>query len=312
MKKMKRFVAMVLAGVMAAAMVFPSMAANYRYGTGSTEIIQDGDERWAAGKNRTYPSWAWINGYCYYLDGPDFNNRLKNCVTPDGWTVDAEGRWIENGVAVSNGYGGFVIGTDELYTGKTDAERWNVMRGLLENLFANHIYGDENTNAMRSAAEIVQGSVIREGWSDYYATFRPTVHANNVDYLHVAFNNHWNDCPDEYVPYRNEVIEKVIKITCGDHVGQELFNDLRAAAEGANGGTKIIPIYDENGMFQFIDENHILSKTIENCSDGIDFTKFDLTKWNGRKTDYGKTIRIEYQGKTDANGTGDWEIWITD
>jgi len=317
MKKMKRFVAMVLAGVMAAAMVFPSMAYTPKYGSNSTEIIQDGDVRWAAGKARTYPCWEWYNGYCYYMTGPDFNrDRLRDCVTPDGWTVDAEGRWTENGVPQSNGYGNFVIGTDELYAGKTDAERWNVMQGLLENLFANHIYGTESYLALRSSESLVMGNMIKEGFSTYSINYRPWVHSSpdkvavSKDYICMSLDNLWNDCPDQYVQYYNEIVEKMIKIVCGDHVGQELFNDLRTAADGANGGSGTKLELDKNGQVIPVGDGKVKIKHIENASDGIVFSRFDLTKWNGRKTDYGKSIMIEYNEETNINNIGDWTLWI--
>lgn len=42
--------------------------------------------------------WQWIDGYCYYFaaDGKMYSNTI----TPDGFTVDANGAWTENGVAV--------------------------------------------------------------------------------------------------------------------------------------------------------------------------------------------------------------------
>ncbi len=41
-------------------------------------------------------TWQWIDGYCYCFDA---NGKLyTNCTTPDGYTVDAEGRWTVDGV----------------------------------------------------------------------------------------------------------------------------------------------------------------------------------------------------------------------
>lgn len=42
--------------------------------------------------------WQWIDGYCY-LFGPD-GKMYANTVTPDGFTVNADGQWLENGVPV--------------------------------------------------------------------------------------------------------------------------------------------------------------------------------------------------------------------
>lgn len=307
MKKMKRFAAMVFAGVMAAAMVFPSMAYNPKYMTGSTEIIEEDGVRWASGHLRTYPGWAWINGYCYYYTDYIGGNKLTNCVTPDGYTVDAEGRWTENGVPQSNGYGSFVIGTDELYAGKTDEQRWEVMRRLLENLYANHIPGSEYSIALRADKESVMGNLSKEGFAGWDVTHN--TYTDERYYLSIDVANGWNDSPELYGNYKNELIEQTIKIVCGDHVGQELFNDIKAAADPVGGNAKQVPELDENGNWIWIDEDHIKMKTIEASSDGINFDMFDINKWNSRLTDYGKVIKITPGEKVNGR-TVSWHLGI--
>ncbi len=42
--------------------------------------------------------WYWVDGYCYYFD--DEGKMAAGCVTPDGYTVNASGQWMENGSAV--------------------------------------------------------------------------------------------------------------------------------------------------------------------------------------------------------------------
>ena len=41
----------------------------------------------------------WIDGNCYYLDAQGQNEGAlyRNTTTPDGFTVDSEGRWVVNG-----------------------------------------------------------------------------------------------------------------------------------------------------------------------------------------------------------------------
>ena len=43
-------------------------------------------------------TWAWIDGYCYYF-GED-GKMAASCTTADGFTVDTDGRWTENGKPV--------------------------------------------------------------------------------------------------------------------------------------------------------------------------------------------------------------------
>ena len=51
-------------------------------------------------KGRMLTGWQWIDGNCYYLDlqGQNEGALYRNTTTPDGFTVDSEGRWVVNGV----------------------------------------------------------------------------------------------------------------------------------------------------------------------------------------------------------------------
>ena len=50
-------------------------------------------------KGRMLTGWQWIDGNCYYLDSQGQNEGAlyRNTTTPDGYAVDAEGRWLVNG-----------------------------------------------------------------------------------------------------------------------------------------------------------------------------------------------------------------------
>ena len=50
-------------------------------------------------KGRMLTGWQWIDGNCYYLDSQGQNEGAlyRNSTTPEGFTVDAEGRWVVNG-----------------------------------------------------------------------------------------------------------------------------------------------------------------------------------------------------------------------
>lgn len=43
-------------------------------------------------------TWAWVDGYCYYFSAE--GKMSASCVTPDGFTVNADGQWMENGQPV--------------------------------------------------------------------------------------------------------------------------------------------------------------------------------------------------------------------
>lgn len=71
---------------------FVNDAFGMKYDVGGGRYLQDG--------------WAWCDptgtgiGYCYYF-GPT-GYMLVNSVAPDGSIVDAAGRWVQNGIPVTN------------------------------------------------------------------------------------------------------------------------------------------------------------------------------------------------------------------
>ena len=65
---------------------------------GSKYYLFSGSDGWMG---RMLTGWQWIDGYCYYLGADSGNNEghlYRNEKTPDGYQVDSEGRWVENGV----------------------------------------------------------------------------------------------------------------------------------------------------------------------------------------------------------------------
>ena len=65
---------------------------------GSKYYLFSGSDGWMG---RMLTGWQWIEGYCYYFGADSGNNEghlYRNEKTPDGYQVDSEGRWVENGV----------------------------------------------------------------------------------------------------------------------------------------------------------------------------------------------------------------------
>ena len=65
---------------------------------GSKYYLFSGSDGWMG---RMLTGWQWIDGYCYYLGADSGNNEghlYRNEKTPEGYQVDSEGRWVENGV----------------------------------------------------------------------------------------------------------------------------------------------------------------------------------------------------------------------
>lgn len=314
----KRLVTLAMAGLMAMSSVMPAMALDLSayYGKASTELKSGVDEtgatyRFASGKASS-GNWMWIDGYCYYFTDYNCRNKLTSTTTPDGYTVDDQGHWTVNGVPQYNGYGTLLVGTDEKYAGKADNDRWITMRGLLENLYATTICPSDDSLAVVSFDDYM--------WATWPNGNFISHNTGNGDYIAAYFGNYWNDSPEFYGSNRGERMEQTIKILCGDHAGQILFDELRKAAEPAEGGVYEAPVYDANGKLDtYLDEygiDKVRTTKYETSGDGINFKYMDMTKWtNGSmKTDYGKSIYVEPSseawGNTDSKTSCEWVLRI--
>ena len=73
------------------------MATGWMDVNGSKYYLFPNSDGW---KGRMLTGWQWIDGNCYYLDSQGQNEGAlyRNTTTPDGFTVDSEGRWVVNGV----------------------------------------------------------------------------------------------------------------------------------------------------------------------------------------------------------------------
>ena len=72
------------------------MATGWIEVNGSKYYLFPNSDGW---KGRMLTGWQWIDGNCYYLDAQGQNEGAlyRNTTTPDGFTVDSEGRWVVNG-----------------------------------------------------------------------------------------------------------------------------------------------------------------------------------------------------------------------
>ena len=98
---------------MAKQAVMLAMAAAMTVGAATTAMAaewkQDTKGWWWQEDNGSYPTsqWKWLDGNkdgiaeCYYFDGTGY--MMANTTTPDGYVVNSEGQWTENGVVKTQG-----------------------------------------------------------------------------------------------------------------------------------------------------------------------------------------------------------------
>lgn len=309
MRKVKSLAAVLLAAVMMVGSVMPASAAvTYeRLGSNGTTYVRTNN----AEKYSNYPVWVWWQGYCYYYDSP--YNYLKNCTTPDGYTVDEFGRWTENGVAVHNGFGSVKVGTDE-YLGKSSDEIWSIMSGKVKNVFENAI------TPCVTSEQYAYGYSDDIVWHEFDTRLsgrgETYIQHNNVGYntfVTAVIGGQWSDQAENGVTSmlmatyaaKPDMKEKVIKSVVGDTVGQELFNYINNHANKRGSGyvtEENAPLgywkWDINGNDVWVDDPNGFPKRTwsDYFGDGIGAETLDLSVWQNRKTDYGKTFSVVRNG----------------
>lgn len=90
----KRLMAAAMAALMSVMVSVPAFAGQWK---------QEASGWWYQNDDGTYPNngWTWVDGKCYYFT-PD-GYCLMDTQTPDGYTVDASGAWIVDGVVQTQG-----------------------------------------------------------------------------------------------------------------------------------------------------------------------------------------------------------------
>ncbi|EHO51972.1 cell wall-binding repeat protein [Lachnospiraceae bacterium oral taxon 082 str. F0431] len=103
----------------------------YTTGLMKTGWLQDTDGKWyfldtAKGiqEGKMLTGWNWIDGYCYYFDVQS-GALLVNTTTPDGYKVNADGKWEKDGkVMFSQGKGhSSTVGTVGSNTNQSSAKK---------------------------------------------------------------------------------------------------------------------------------------------------------------------------------------------
>lgn len=85
----KKLSILVMAGIISASMGITSLAGMWQQGAAGW-WYDNGDGTWPVN------TWQWIDGKCYYFGAEGY--RLTDTVTPDGFTVNAQGEWAVDGV----------------------------------------------------------------------------------------------------------------------------------------------------------------------------------------------------------------------
>lgn len=99
-RTLKRATAFTLTAALTISSVMPAFAAGWQ---------QNAKGWWWKNDNATYPKneWVWLDGNgdgvseCYYFDGNGY--LVTNATTPDGYLVNADGQWMENGQVKTKG-----------------------------------------------------------------------------------------------------------------------------------------------------------------------------------------------------------------
>ena len=305
--KINRKAIIALTALLAAANVMPTMAAvvrkdnytNISSGNAITGTTGPGVEVTSNGKRFEAPGWLWIEGNCYYFSNKtvyDVANRessgsvlFKNGTTPDGYTVDDQGRWTVDGVVQTNSYGKEQLNMAAQYAGKSEDEIWNLMKSKLQEIWTNRYVGSPIVKAYgESSKTFIKGAIDANGNSEYFLMRRPSIEGN--PFLHLAVPTIWNDWAKVNTVYASkdlasyatkpEITEKTLKAVLGDNAGQAVFDAYRKSAKN-NIESYYLGDYDENGYIK--DTGKLVTSSMRIKESDINMT---LT------TDYGRQAKV--------------------
>lgn len=301
MNRLKKMVAVAVAGVMVVAAAVPSFAAIISTEQGGrTNYIKTDNYK----KYENYPCWIWYQGYCYYYASAD--NYLKNTTTPDGYTVDELGRWTVNGNPIHNGAGNYKMHTED-YNGKSDDEIWSLMKNKLISVFETTIdqgdYDGPDANGKQTHIDsYTYGYGTDLIWTDkdmstYGGYGEIEINHNSSrfgTFVTAEIGNDWSDQetnvakPIAKANYsqKSDIKEKTIKSIVGDKIGTELFNYIKQHADKKQLGGGYIATLDNSGELA-------MKWTDDGIGDGIQAATLDFSAWQNRTTDYGKRFSVD-------------------
>lgn len=180
-------------------------------------------------------TWVWLNGYCYYTTGNWQNGYFfKNGTTPDGYTVDADGRWTVNGVVqVDPTYGNKTVWAG--YTGGySNDEIWNYYKTALLKPIADSYDNDVRKIQERVASKKgFTASDAMIGNARDNAIGRNTL-PNPKDFMVFDLHNLEWTTDAKYATFTDlkelemvDSYEYFLKAMLGDHEGGRIFNYIR-------------------------------------------------------------------------------------
>ena len=154
---------------------------------------------WYDNGNGTWPAstWQWIDGNgdgvaeCYYFD--QYGYCLMNAVAPDGYTVDANGAWIINGVVQRKNVGAVATST------VTNIQQNNVKEADISEVELVHEWAWNHFDSEETAS----GSIWNDGYllvDNGHAEFKLDKKYNKLSMTAIAgwINSTFAQAGDEY------------------------------------------------------------------------------------------------------------------
>lgn len=305
MKKTKNLAALVLATAAIFMSGFSALATEYSYnpdvwnysyndGAHGTEIdgvfyedkISDLMNEDLVNKNvYKTPGWVWLDGYCYYLTAEHgWDIVFKNGTTPDGYTVDEQGRWTINGVPQRDN-----LGHQSFWAGKnmftSDIERWDTIRKSMYQYWRTHYRHHEFSGNDKNC-------VVGDTSSDYII-MNPVGYGETPVYLstRVYEYNKWggqSQHASALVEHQGEnpySAEMKLKAVLGDNEGQRFYdywNSLRTS-------TVVSQTYLIDGVGGKESEIWLPGECTK-----TDYSLYNPAVFMNRMTDYGRPYKVVY------------------
>lgn len=99
--------------------------------------------------------WNWIDGYCYYM-APSGETYI-NSITPDGYTVNSQGQWVMNGIAVyNNKKSGYIT---KVYKNNVKLNYSSSGSGAYKGIEDNNIENNKNEDENKEKVNVIKNAI---------------------------------------------------------------------------------------------------------------------------------------------------------
>ena len=251
--------------------------------------VRDTTGWWYDNEDGTWANngWCWIDSdgsgreECYYFDATGY--RMANTTTPDGYTVNADGKWVDNGTVVERA-AGTAAGAAEVANAQKADYTTAELEGILDTVCRKLLkvmddtgndrgYGEDNGLMYSAYSLFTTNNILEFGYIDQpnavgfpdpdqilaeYSLDAWDYGAKNLAERKAngTYPGTNEECDETIALYKKqpEMTHQSLRAVLGDKAGEAYFQRLKPVAEAAKsveGNTEILNAPEETGITDY-------------------------------------------------------------